>query len=124
MGASAPVHSQPAHPPRGEFTFNHAIDAEGSSTSTESPAFASLAQQQQHQQQQMPGTLAPDDHVEGPPTKKRRGVASTIVKGALNAALYTGAAVSLASKAAKLRRDVWAIWQRRCREDLRDSRMM
>lgn len=51
-----------------------------------------------------------DDHAEGPATKKRRSVAGTLMDGALNAALYTGAAAFTAYS-------LWSKWGRKGSDD-------
>ncbi|EPQ31490.1 uncharacterized protein PFL1_00825 [Pseudozyma flocculosa PF-1] len=50
--------------------------------------------------------VAEDEHHEGPPSKRRRGLAGTIVDTALNAALYTGAAALTAYS-------LWSTWGKR-----------
>lgn len=130
-----PQTSQPLRPPQGEFSFqaqapslyqaNPVIRDFDSSTSqntqsqgeTSSMAFARLAQAQRQQQEarRLAASGANDtssedrstnEHNDGPPVKKRRGVASTIVDGALNAALYTGAAALTAYS-------LWSSWGRK-----------
>jgi hypothetical protein len=130
---SEPQTSQPLRPPQGEFSFQaHAPSFFQSSVNqmdsssllsneqnceTSSMAFARLAQAQRQQQdaRRLAASGAnnlhaesgsADDHDDGPPVKKRRGVASTIVDGALSAALYTGAAALTAYS-------LWSSWGRK-----------
>ncbi|PWN35648.1 uncharacterized protein FA14DRAFT_160704 [Meira miltonrushii] len=129
---SEPQTSQPLRPPQGEFSFQaqapsffqSSVNHTETSTSltneqqgeTSSMAFARLAQAQRQQQEarrlaasganDAPESGSADDHTDGPPVKKRRGVASTIVDGALSAALYTGAAALTAYS-------LWSSWGRK-----------
>lgn len=130
---SEPQTSQPIRPPQGEFSFQAQAPSLFQSNvnhmetttlpqpneqqgETSSMAFARLAQAQRQQQEarrlaasganDFPGDNSNDDHNDGPPVKKRRGVASTIVDGALSAALYTGAAALTAYT-------LWSSWGRK-----------
>lgn len=129
---SEPQTSQPLRPPQGEFSFQAQApfffqsNVNNTETSTPHPneqqgetssmAFARLAQAQRQQQEarrlaasganDLSESGSADDHNDGPPVKKRRGVASTIVDGALSAALYTGAAALTAYS-------LWSSWGRK-----------
>ncbi|KAN0061294.1 hypothetical protein ACQY0O_006140 [Thecaphora frezii] len=71
------------------------------------------AQQVLMQEQRKTSTIESrpiDEHYEGPPSKRRRGFAGTIVDTALNAALYTGAAALTAYS-------LWSAWGRRADQE-------
>lgn len=127
---SEPQTSHPSRPPQGEFSFqaqapsayqtgnvtDHSSQLELQGE-TSSMAFARLAQAQRQQQEARrlaasghDPTVSSDEHTDGPAAKKRRGVAGTIVDGALNAALYTGAAALTAYS-------LWSSWGRKANDD-------
>ncbi|PWN94385.1 hypothetical protein FA10DRAFT_264923 [Acaromyces ingoldii] len=128
---AAPSETQPTRPPQGEFSFQPPVSgldsAHPDGGAHDSAAFARLAKAQRQQQDEQRRLLTGEmearsssdgsrDHVEGPATKKRRGVAGTIVDGALNAALYTGAAAITAYS-------LWSSWGRRPEEDEDEARV-
>ena len=122
-----PAMSNPLRAPQGEFSFQAPAPSQAAvslssgqvsmapaSVETSSMAFAKLAQaqraQQEAQRQSASGQNAHDEHTDGPPVKRRRGVASVIVDGALSAAIYTGAAAVTAYS-------LWSSWGRKADEE-------
>lgn len=129
---SQPQTSYLHRPPQGEFSFQaqgpstHATYEHGAGDDTNggpsgerevessSAAFARLARAQRRQQERQrfaqASAIESDAGAEEPPSKRRRGVTGALVDGALNAALYTGAAALTAYS-------LWSSWGRKGKDE-------